>query len=201
MVNKRRMGGMVAAFFLVLAFPALASAHTLSVSAGPSQCASPLNGEYTATVTITEQYFSGTTENIPVGQNVKQLASSTDTSNTGLNQNYFTQGAVGTQTGPVNLGQPTSFTSPSNGATAMQTFTVTTSVPETYVLGNSHMGSPSSTTISAPKTGCTPTCPSRRHARQRRVRATHQLPQRRDADERRVRATDKLPERPSPVSR
>lgn len=160
MVNKRRMGSMVAAFFLVLAFPALASAHTLSVSAGPSQCASPLNGEYTATVTITEQYFSGTTENIPVGQNVKQLASSTDTSNTGLNQNYFTQGAVGTQTGPVNLGQPTSFTSPSNGATAMQTFTVTTSVPETYVLGNSHMGSPSSTTISAPKTGCTPTCPT-----------------------------------------
>jgi hypothetical protein len=160
MVNKRRMGSMVAAFFLVLAFPALASAHTLSVSAGPSQCVTPLNGEYAATVTITAQYFSGTTENIPVGQNVKELASSTDTGNKGLNQNYFTQGAVGTQTGPVDLGQPTSFTSPSNGSTATQTFTVTTSVPETYVLGNSHMSSPSSATISTPKSGCTPTCPT-----------------------------------------
>jgi hypothetical protein len=160
MVNKRRMGSMVAAFFLVLAFPALASAHTLSVSAGPSQCVTPLNGQYAATVTITEQYFSGTTENIPVGQNVKELASSTDTGNKGLNQNYFTEGAVGTQTGPVNLGQPTSFTSPSSGATATQQFTVTTSAPETYVLGNSYMGSPSSATISAPKTGCTPTCPT-----------------------------------------
>ena len=135
MVNKRLMGSMMAAFSLVLAFPALAAAHTLSVSAGPSQCVTPLNGEYTATVTITEQYFSGTTENIPVGQNVHELTSSTDNGNTGLNQNYFTQGAVGTQTGPANLGQPTSFTSPSNGAAATQKFTVTTSVPETYVLG------------------------------------------------------------------
>jgi hypothetical protein len=160
MVNKRLMCSTVAAFFLVLAFPALAAAHTLSVSAGPSQCVTPLNGEYTATVTITEQYFSGTTEDIPVGQNVKELASSTDKGNTGLNQNYFTQGAVGTQTGPANFGQPTSFTSPSNGATATQTFTVTTSVPETYVLGNSYMESPSSATISAPKTGCAPTCPT-----------------------------------------
>ena len=160
MVNKRRIGSMAAAFFLVLAFPALASAHTLSVSAGPSQCVTPLNGQYTATVTITEQYFSGTTEDIPVGQNVKELSSSTDKGDTGWNHNYFTQGAVGTQTGPIDLGQPTSFSSPSNGATATQTFTVTTSVPETYVLGNSYMGSPSSTTISAPKTGCTPTCPT-----------------------------------------
>ena len=159
MVNKRRIGSMAAAFFLVLAFPALASAHILSVSAGPSQCVSPLKGEYTATITITESYFSGTTENIPVGQNVKELASSTDKGNTGLNQNYFTQGAVGTQTGPVSFGQPTSFTSPS-GATATQKFTVTTSVPETYVLGNSYMGSPSSATVSAPKTACTPTCPT-----------------------------------------
>ena len=159
MVNKRRIGSMAAAFFLVLAFPALASAHILSVSAGPSQCVTPLTGEYTATITITESYFSGTTENIPVGQNVKELASSTDKGNTGLNQNYFTQGAVGTQTGPVSFGQPTSFTSPS-GATATQKFTVTTSVPETYVLGNSYMGSPSSATVSAPKTGCTPTCPT-----------------------------------------
>jgi len=160
MVNKRLMSGLVAAFSLVLAFPALASAHTLSVSAGPSQCVTPLNGEYTATVTITEQYFSGTTENIPVGQNVHELSSSTDKGNTGLNQNYFTQGAVGTQTGPVNLGQPTSFTSPSNGATATQTFVVTTSVPETYVLGNSYMQTASSAMISAPKSGCTPTCPT-----------------------------------------
>jgi len=159
MVNKRRIGSMAAAFFLVLAFPALASAHILSVSAGPSQCVSPLNGEYTATVTITEQYFSGTTEDIPVGQNVYELASSTDTGNRGKNQNYFTQGAVGTQTGPANLGQPTVFTSPPN-RTATQTFTVTTSVPETYVLGNSYMGSPSSATITAPKTGCTSTCPT-----------------------------------------
>ncbi len=159
MVNKRLMGGLIAAFSLVLAFPALASAHTLSVSAGPSTCVTPLNGSYTATVTITEQYFSGTIENIPVGQNVHELSSSTDKGNTGLNQNYFTQGAVGTQTGPVSFGQPTSFTSPSNGP-ATQQFTVTTSVPETYVLGNSYMGSPSSATVTAPKTGCTPTCPT-----------------------------------------
>jgi hypothetical protein len=159
MVNKCRMGGLVAAFTLVLAFPALASAHTLSVSAGPSTCVTPLNGSYTATVTITEQYFSGSIENIPVGQNVHQLSSSTDKGNTGLNQNYFTQGAVGTQTGPVSFGQPTSFTSPSN-ASATKTFTVTTSVPETYVLGNSYMGSPSSATVTAPKTGCAPTCPT-----------------------------------------
>ncbi|HEX4281301.1 MAG TPA: EB domain-containing protein [Solirubrobacteraceae bacterium] len=153
------MGGLVAAFTLVLAFPALASAHTLSVSAGPSTCVTPLNGSYTAPVTITEQYFSGSIENIPVGQNVHQLSSSTDKGNTGLNQNYFTQGAVGTQTGPVSFGQPTSFTSPSN-ASATKTFTVTTSVPETYVLGNSYMGSPSSATVTAPKTGCAPTCPT-----------------------------------------
>jgi hypothetical protein len=159
MVNKCRTGGLVAAFTLVLAFPALASAHTLSVSAGPSTCVTPLNGSYTATVTITEQYFSGSIENIPVGQNVHQLSSSTDKGNTGLNQNYFTQGAVGTQTGPVSFGQPTSFTSPSN-ASATKTFTVTTSVPETYVLGNSYMGSPSSATVTAPKTGCAPTCPT-----------------------------------------
>ena len=44
MVNKRLMGSMAAAFLLVLAFPALASAHILSVSAGPSQCVTPLNG-------------------------------------------------------------------------------------------------------------------------------------------------------------
>jgi hypothetical protein len=72
MVNKRSMGGMVAAFSILLAFPALASAHTLSVTAGPSQCITPLNGQYTATVTITEAAFSGSTENIPVGQNVQR---------------------------------------------------------------------------------------------------------------------------------
>jgi hypothetical protein len=161
MVNKRLMSSTVAAFCLVLAFPALASAHTLSVSAGPSQCVSPLNGEYTATLTITESAFGGTTEDIPVGMNVKEvLSASTDKHNTGTNQNYFTQGAVGTQTGPASFGQPTLFTSPSNGSVATQTFTVTTSVPETYVLGNGYMKSPSSATISAPKTGCTPTCPT-----------------------------------------
>ena len=162
MVNKRLISGMVAAFSLVLAFPALASAHTLSVSASTPQCVSPANGQYTATVTITEQYFSGTTEDIPAGINVHELAASTDTGNKGLNQNYFTQGAVGTQTGPVSLGQPTVFTSPSSGATATQHFTVTTSVPETYVLGNSYMGSPSTVTITAPKSGCTPppSCPT-----------------------------------------
>src|SRR5437660_6874766 len=103
MVNKRSISGMVAAFSLFLAFPALSSAHTLAVSASPSQCVTPLNGQYTTTVTVTETYFGGTVENIPVGQNVYELSSSTDKGNTGLNQNYFTQGAVGTQTGPVNL--------------------------------------------------------------------------------------------------
>src|ERR1700759_3431565 len=156
MVNKRSISGMVAAFSLFLAFPALSSAHTLAGSAGPSQCVNPLNGQYTATVTITETAFGGTIENIPVGQNVHELNTSTDHGNTGLNQNYFTQGAVGTQTGTVNLGQPTSFTSPSSGAAARQTFTVTTSVPETYVLGNSYMRSPSSATITAPSGGGTP---------------------------------------------
>jgi hypothetical protein len=166
MVNKRSMGGTVAAIAVFLVFPALASAHTLSVSAGPSQCVTPLNGSYTATVTVTENYFSGTTENIPVGQNVLELSSSTDKGNSGLNQNYFTQGSVGTQTGTANLGQPTSFTSPKSGGAATLTFTVTTSVPETYVLGNSYMKTPSSVTITAPASGCTPppppppTCPS-----------------------------------------
>jgi hypothetical protein len=159
MINKCLIGGAVAALSLVLAFPALASAHSLSVSAGSSTCVTPLNGSYTATVTITESNFGGTTENIPVGQNVHELSTSTDKGNTGPNQNYFTQGAVGTQTGPVDLGQPTSFTSPSNSP-ATQTFTVTTSVPETYVLGNSYMGSPSYATISAPNTNCTPSCPT-----------------------------------------
>jgi len=159
MVNKRLICGMVAVFTLVLAFPALASAHILSVSVGPSTCATPLNGSYTATVTVTETYFYGTVENIPVGKNVTELPTSTDKGNSGPNQNYFTQGAVGTLIGPANLGQPVSFTSPSNSS-ATQKFTVTTSVPETYVLGNSYMGSPSSATITAPKTGCTPTCPT-----------------------------------------
>ena len=113
-------------------------------------------------MTITEQYFGGTTEVIPAGINVHESSSSTDKGNTGLNQNYFTQGAVGTQTGPVSLGQPTTFTSPNSNAAATQTFTVTTSVPETYVLGNSYMGSPSTASITAPKSGCTPppSCPS-----------------------------------------
>ncbi|HUA06909.1 MAG TPA: hypothetical protein VMB27_23590 [Solirubrobacteraceae bacterium] len=159
MVNKRLIGGAFAVFTLVLAFPALASAHILSVSVGPSTCVTPLNGSYTATVTITETNFYGSTENIPVGKDVKELSSSTDTGNTGLNQNYFTQGAVGTLKGPEDLQQPTSFTSPSN-ASATKKFTVTTSVPETYVLGNSYMGSPSHATITAPTTGCTPTCPT-----------------------------------------
>jgi hypothetical protein len=166
MVNKRSMGGMVVALSFFLVFPALASAHLLAVSASQSHCVTPLTGQYTATVTVTETYFGGTTENIPVGQNVYELASSTDKGNTGKNQNYFTQGTVGTQTGPENLGQPTSFTSPASGGAATQQFTVTTSVPETYVLGNSYMGSPSTATITAPSTGCTPppppppTCPT-----------------------------------------
>lgn len=165
MVNKRLISGLIAAFSLVLAFPALASAHTLSVSAGPSQCVTSNGantGQYSSTVTITEQYFGGTTEVIPAGINVHESSSSTDKGNTGLNQNYFTQGAVGTQTGPVSFGQPTTFTSPNSNATATQTFTVTTSVPETYVLGNSYMGSPSTASITAPKSGCTPppSCPS-----------------------------------------
>jgi hypothetical protein len=165
MVNKRLISSMVAAFSLVLAFPALASAHTLSVSAGPSQCVTSNGantGQYSSTVTITEQYFGGTTEVIPAGINVHESSSSTDKGNTGLNQNYFTQGAVGTQTGPVSLGQPTTFTSPNSNATATQQFVVTTSTPETYVLGNSYMGSPSTATITAPKSGCTPppSCPT-----------------------------------------
>src|SRR3984885_5962522 len=165
MVNKRLISGLITAFSLVLAFPALASAHTLSVSAGPSQCVTSNGantGQYSSTVTITEQYFGGTTEVIPAGINVHESSSSTDKGNTGLNQNYFTQGAVGTQTGPVSFGQPTTFTSPNSNATATQTFTVTTSVPETYVLGNSYMGSPSTASITAPKSGCTPppSCPS-----------------------------------------
>jgi hypothetical protein len=165
MVNKRAMGGMVAALSFFLVFPALASAHLLAVSAGPSHCVTPLNGQYTATVTVTETYFGGTTEDIPVGQNVYEvLASSTDKGNTGKNQNYFTTSAVGTQTGLANLGQPTIFTSPSSGAAATQTFTVTASGTETYVLGNSYMSSPSTVTITVPATGCSPppppTCPS-----------------------------------------
>jgi hypothetical protein len=165
MVNKRLISGLIAAFSLVLAFPALASAHTLSVSASPSVCVTSSGantGQYSSTVTITEQYFGGTTEVIPAGINVHESSSSTDKGNTGLNQNYFTQGAVGTQTGPVSFGQPTTFTSPNSNATATQRFTVTTSVPETYVLGNSYMGSPSTASITAPKSGCTPppSCPS-----------------------------------------
>jgi hypothetical protein len=161
MVNKRSMGGMVAAFAFFLAFPALSSAHILSVSAGPSHCVASLNGEYTATITVTETYFGGTTEDIPVGQNVYELSSSTDKGNKGLNQNYFTTGKVGTQTGPVSFpGQPTVFTSPASGGAATQQFTVTTSVPETYVLGNSYMGTPSSATITAPSGGCAPACPT-----------------------------------------
>src|ERR1700733_5427215 len=165
MVNKRSMGGMVVALSFFMVFPALASAHLLAVSAGPSHCVSPLNGDYTATMTVTETYFGGTTEDIPVGQNVSEvLASSTDKGNTGKNQNYFTQGAVGTQTGLANLGQPTLFTSPSSGAAATQTFTITASGTETYVLGNSYMSSPSSATVTAPSGGCAPppppTCPT-----------------------------------------
>ncbi len=158
MVAKLRRGSLIAVS-LLFAFPTLAAAHTLAVSAGPSRCVTPLNGEYTATVTVTETYFGGTTEVIPVGQNVRELSTSTDHGNTGLNQNYFTQGTVGTQTGSANLGQPTTFSSPSSGAPATQTFTVTTSVPETYVLGNSYMHSPSSATITAPTGGCTPPPP------------------------------------------
>lgn len=156
------MSGFVAAISLFLAFPALSSAHTLAVSASPSHCVTPLDGQYTATVTVTETAFGGTVENIPVGQDVPELASSTDTGNRGPKQNYFTQGNVGTQTGPVNLGQPTSFTSPSNGAAATQEFTVTTSVPETYVLSNSYMKTPATVTITAPAGGCapSPTCPT-----------------------------------------
>ncbi len=62
MVNKRSISSTFAAFALFLIFPALASAHILSVSASHSQCVTPLNGQYTATVTVTATYFSGTTE-------------------------------------------------------------------------------------------------------------------------------------------
>ncbi|HJS94257.1 MAG TPA: EB domain-containing protein [Solirubrobacteraceae bacterium] len=122
----------------------------------------PLDGSYTATVTVTEQYFSGTVENIPVGQNVRELSSSTDRGNSGLNQNYFTQASVGTQSGPAGFGQPTSFTSPSGSAAAHQTFTVTATVTETYVLGNSYMSHPAWVTIHPPSSGCTPPpgCPA-----------------------------------------
>lgn len=162
MVNKRSIGGVVAAFSLFLAFPALSSAHTLSVSAGPSVCVSPLDGSFTATVTVTEQYFSGTVEDIPVGQNVRELSSSTDGGNSGLNQNYFTTGSVGIQSGQVSFGQPTSFTSPPGSATATQKFTVTATGTETYVLGNSYMGRPSWVSITRPSSGCMPPpgCPA-----------------------------------------
>lgn len=159
MVAIRRLSSTVAACALFLVVPSVASAHVLAVSVTPSRCVSPLNGDYTATVTVTETYFGGTTENIPVGQNVHELSTSTDHGNTGLNQNYFTRGAVGTQTGSANLGQPTSFTSPASGGPATQTFTVTTSVPETYVLANSYMHSPATGTITAPSGGCTPPPP------------------------------------------
>src|SRR5947209_6749739 len=159
MVIKRRLGSLAVVLALVLAFPALASAHTLAVSVSPSQCVSPLNGSYRATVTVTERYFGGSTEAIPVGQNVHELTTSTDRGNRGLNQNYFTQGAVGTQTGPGDLGQPTLFTSPASGQPATQQFTVTTSVPETYVLQNSYMSSPATGTIAAPTHGCHPVTP------------------------------------------
>jgi hypothetical protein len=168
MVNKRSISSVVAAFSLFLVFPALASAHILSVSASSPTCVTPLNGQYTATVTVTATYFSGTSENIPYGRNVLQLSTSTDTGNDKkLNQNYFTQGTVGTQTGPVSFtGQPSSFTSPAGSTPVTQHFTVTTSVPETYVLGNGYMSSPSTATINAPASDCTPppppapTCPS-----------------------------------------
>jgi hypothetical protein len=160
MVNKRSMSGLIAAFSMFLVFPALASAHILSVSASRSQCVTPLNGQYSATVTVTATYFSGTNENIPYGRNVHELSTSTDKGNSGLNQNYFTQGAVGTQTGPVSFtGQPNSFTSPGGSTPVTQQFTVTTSVPETYVLGNSYMSSPSTATITPPASGCTPPPP------------------------------------------
>ena len=132
---------------------------------------------------------------------MKQLASSTDTGNTGLNQNYFTQGAVGTQTGPVNLGQPTSFhlaLQRCDGHADIHGYDLGAGdlrarqqLHGLAVVGDDQRAEDR---LHADLSG-------RRHARQRRVRATDQLPQRRDADERRVRATDKLPERPSPVSR
>jgi hypothetical protein len=56
------------------------------------------------------------------------------------------------------------FTSPASGDTAALQFTVTASVPETYVLSNTYMHSPATATIAAPASGCTPppppTCPS-----------------------------------------
>ncbi len=160
MVAIRRVSSTVAALALFLIVPSVASAHTLArIRRALDSACRRSTAQYTATVTVTETYFGGTIENIPVGQNVHELSSSTDHGNTGLNQNYFTQGAVGTQTGPANLGQPTSFTSPSSGAAATQRFTVTTSVPETYVLGNSYMHSPASATITGPSGGCTPPPP------------------------------------------
>ena len=165
MVNKRSISSGVAAFALFLVFPALASAHILSVSTTSPKCVSPLNGEYTATVTVSATYFSGSIEYIPYGQNVPQGPGSTDSGNKGPNQNYFTQGKVGTQTGPLSFtGQPDRFTSGVGSAPTTQSFTVTTSVPETYVLSNSWMSSPSTVTINPPAGGCAPppppTCPA-----------------------------------------
>ena len=165
MVNKRSISGMVAAFSLFLVFPALASAHTLSVSATPAQCVTPLNGQYTSTVTVSATYYGGTVAYIPYGRNVAEGTGSNDNPPRQVNQNYFTEGAVGTQTGPVSFtNQPTRFTS-NGSAPTTYSFTVTTSVPETYVLQNGWMTSPSTATITPPSNGCTPpppppTCPT-----------------------------------------
>ncbi|HEY1515263.1 MAG TPA: hypothetical protein VGF91_02510 [Solirubrobacteraceae bacterium] len=164
MVNKRSISSTFAALALFLIFPALASAHTLSVSATPAKCVTPLSGQYTATVTVTATNFGGTFEYIPYGQNVLEGAGSNDRPPNKLNQNYFTQGKVGTQTGPASFaGQPLSFTSTGSAPTT-QSFAVTTSVPETYVLQNGWMSSPTTATITAPTGGCAPppppTCPT-----------------------------------------
>lgn len=164
MVNKRSISSAFAALALFLIFPALASAHTLSVSTTPATCVTPLNGQYMATVTVTATNFGGTVEYIPYGPNVLEGAGSNDGPPNKVNQNYFTQGKVGTQTGPASFaGQPLRFTSTGSAPTT-QSFAVTTSVPETYVLQNGWMSSPSTATITAPGGGCAPppppTCPT-----------------------------------------
>ena len=164
MVNKRSISSTFAAFALFLIFPALASAHTLSVSATPAQCVTPLNGQYTATVTVTATYFGGTVGVIPYGQNVPEGAGSNDGPPNKVNQNYFTQGQSALRPGP-RASPGSRRVSPRPAAhRRLESFTVTTSVPETYVLQNGWMGSPSTVTITAPTGGCAPppppTCPS-----------------------------------------
>ena len=206
MVNKRLISGLIAAFSLVLAFPALASAHTLSVSAGPSQCVTSNGantGQYSSTVTITEQYFGGTTEVIPAGINVHESSSSTDKGNTGLNQNYFTQGAVGTQTGPLSL------------RAAHDVHLAQLERDGHADVHGHHLGAGDVRARqqlhglsvdgvdhrAEERVYAAAELSERRHARQRRVRTSDELPVRGDPDRWRVRASDELPLGRDPLGR